>query len=285
MEDLALALTITYEPPTLADLAVLVQSDSIEHLKSLIQKCSPFILIGSSGEHRGRVVFAHAAFAKRLSSIAHGQLNPPSQQGKRHHGLMALRCFAHIKSSYQDVSPQSDRFRVAQGLTRAGSSSARVIDNANILVMTNEEDDEAGEHTASGDSITGCSYATKYLFRHLSEGLPDVAQALYDEDPDFWGKESRVRSIWLQDFQATTSVLKDLNLSGMSALHIAAGVGAKEMVATIVRRVGTSALSWVGDEGTTAVSVTLSGCMDWLTEISNSYMSRPSMTRLLVLRL
>jgi hypothetical protein len=106
-------------------------------------------------------------------------------------------------------------------------------------------------------STITCPYPIEYLFRHLGEGFPDVAQELCDDDPNFWGLSSGLRNAWLKEFQLLTPDLKDLKTSGMSALNVAAGIGAKELVTLLVNRNGLSALSWTSDYGMTAVSYSL----------------------------
>jgi hypothetical protein len=98
IEEVLQALTIADEHPTLADLAVLTQTDE-QQLTSLIQRCAPILHLGDSGEHQGKVICTNPEFGKRLSVVAHGHSDTSTTQKRRYHGLMALRCFKHIKTS------------------------------------------------------------------------------------------------------------------------------------------------------------------------------------------
>ena len=243
------ALTISYEPPTLADLAVLAHLEDIPRLTELVRKCSPILQIPESGEQQGKVVFSNPEFGERLSIICHGPSSNP--QKKRYHGLMALRCFKYIKNWYKITSAPGRFAQVAASLVRSTPANPSFDDEANLIDL-----DDDGDHinTAStAYSTPDCPYSIKYLFRHLSEGFPDVAQELCDDDPDFWGLASRLRNAWLKDFQLLTTDLKDVDTDGMSALHVAAGIGAKELVSILVNNNGASSLSWTNDTGMTAV--------------------------------
>ena len=254
IEELLQALTIAYETPTLADLAVLTQIDDLQRLRELVRRCSPILQSGESGEHKDKVIFASPEFGQRLSTISHGQLDLFSPQKKRYHGLMALRCFKYLKSSYKFTDTQGFSSEVPTSLVRPSTITAQVVDDANVLVLTNEDDEPDDADTAASQASTlNCFYPIKYLFRHLSEGFPDVAQELCEDDPGFWDLESGLRNGWLKDFQTLTTDLKDLNTSGMSALHVAAGIGANQLVSILVSRSGKSALSWTSDDGMTAV--------------------------------
>jgi len=83
------ALTVAYEPPTLAELAVLTQIDDLQRLTDLVQKCAPVLHIRSDD----KVAFTELEFKERLSEVFFGHANYPSTARKRYQGLMALRCF------------------------------------------------------------------------------------------------------------------------------------------------------------------------------------------------
>jgi hypothetical protein len=110
-----------------------------------------------------------------------------------------------------------------------------------------------GETSHDSGSSVSDSYALRYLFRHLGKAPPGVVQELYQLNRDFWGSKSGLHGSWLKDFQSLTSGLKDLNVAGMSALHVAAAIGANEVVTILVQQNGRSALSWKSEEGVTAV--------------------------------
>ncbi|KAM3415734.1 hypothetical protein BST61_g9247 [Cercospora zeina] len=212
VEELLQVLTIAYELPTMADLAVLTGIDDLPRLSTLIQLCTPIIELGFSGELQGKI----------------------------------------IQTSVKVLTSRERLANVATKLVRSATVNVRVNDG-NVLEVTNDGDDvqSAGKSISSSTAQT-CPYPIKYLFKPLSEGFPDVAHDLYEDDPDFWGQSSNLRSAWLREYQILTTDFKDLDTRGMSALHIAAGIGAKELVSILVGKNGKSALSWKSEDGMTA---------------------------------
>ncbi|KAK5125182.1 hypothetical protein LTR85_000858 [Meristemomyces frigidus] len=260
IEELLQVMTIAYEPPTLAELAALTQNNDQRRMADLVRRCSPIFRFGTTGDQQEKVLFTNAQFKERLSIVAHGH---EDHQKRQYHGLMALRCFTYIKSFYGSDSPTMG----PDTLPNLGSVvTARVVDDPNVIVVTDRDDELDEADTASSQALSlSCSYPIKYLIKHLGEGFPDVAQELCDDDPDFWGQDSSLRDAWLGDFRRTTNDLKNLNTVGMSALHVAAGIGATELgdmyppslrpVSILVARNGMSALSWTNEEGMTALHV------------------------------
>lgn len=250
LEELLQAVTISYEPPTLADLAVLAQIDDVERLEDLVAKCSPLLQRGDWNEHKDRVTFGSVQFQKHLTTLCHGE----PELKKRFHGLLALRCFKHIKSAYDRTSTSISE-TPATMLQRTLTTTARVSEDNKVMEVTNEEEDpDDGSQAETQSPEESCFYPVKYLLRDLSEAPPDAGQELYEDDPNFWGLHSDLRNEWLRDFQVLTSDLRELDVVGMSALHVAAGMGAKEVVSTLLSRNGEAALSWINEAGTTAVS-------------------------------
>lgn len=254
------ALTIAFEPPTLSDLAVLAQMEDLQMLTDLVQRCYPILEISDYGENQGKVIFKHEEFKKRLSFTSHDDLGYQGSQRRQYHGLVALRCFKYIKSWYKNTAPPARLANVAASLIRSPSTSRAIRDETSLIDLDDDADEVVGSPVASissSESPGGCSYPIKYLFKHLGEGFPDAAQELCEDDPDFWGKESGLRNAWLNDFRVLNTDLRSLNVNGLSALHVAAGIGANELVTVLVTRYGRAALSWRSGDGMTAVSPSL----------------------------
>lgn len=250
-------LTIAYEPPTLADLAVLIQIEDTGRLTELVRKCSPVIQLGDWNEHKNRVMFTNTHFQRRLTTICHGHsdADQTSPSRSQHHGLIALRCFEHVKSMYNSL-PAGRATLSVPSQRRHSVITVRTVGHAGAVEVGNDEDDLEGQsNSATQSSPPDCYYSIKHLFRHLSEGFADVAQVLYEDDPGFWGLQSELRDRWLADFHTLTTDLKDLSVAGMSALHVAAGIGAKELVSTLLQKSGPQALAWTTQDGKTAVSI------------------------------
>lgn len=177
---------------------------------------------------------------------------------------MAWRCFKYIEKSYGH-----GRNGDAKGM-RSSALTERIIDDSNVLVMANEDEEPDDAGTRGHASALSRTYPIKYLYRHLSEGFPDVARELFDDDRDFWGRDESIRSEWLRDFQTLTTDLRDLNTSGMSALHVAAAIGANELVTVLIDKNGQAALSWTNGDGMTAVGTILLSSQRASTDVCSS---------------
>lgn len=250
------AITIAHEPPTLADLAVLTGIEDVQLLSDLVNKCTPILRVEQSGENIRRVTFSHAEFASHLKIKAHGHDGQSNSQKQQYHGLIAIRCFKHIRKIYRTNTGGLFSADHPTSIRRSGTITSRTTSDADVLMVSNE-DEESDDHAAgSSSSSHDCLYPIKYLMFHLSEAFSDVVDDLFDDDPEFWSGESAVREAWLRDFQIVTSELKGLNTKGMSAVHVAAGVEAPDLVSVLVSKCGTQSLGWISDDGLTAVSTT-----------------------------
>lgn len=244
--------------------------DDPQHLRKLVDKCSPVLRIGHAEKNKDKVVFSHREFAAHLKTKLHGDDDQYGSQAKQYHGLLAIRCFKYINSLQRKHG--SKRFPSAQTteLKRSQTVSARLTDEAEVLVVSNEEEEEMSDGAATAAptmSWHDCLYPIKYMMHHLSEGFPDVVDELFQEDPEFWNGSaaSPLREAWLKSFQYLTAELKGLNTSGMSPLHVAAGIEAADLVAVLVGKCGVQALTWASDDGLTAVSMHLSHSLRELT--------------------
>ncbi|KAK1092022.1 hypothetical protein LTR48_005148, partial [Friedmanniomyces endolithicus] len=166
IDELLQTLTIAYEPPTLADLAVLTEIEDIQQLTELVRKCSPVLRIGEVSEDWNKVIFGHPEFRDHLVTLYHGE----SEQRKRYHGSMAWRCFKYIENSYGHGRNGDTK------AMRSSSLTERIIDDSNVLVMANEDEEPDDAGTQGHASALSRTYPIKYLYRHLSEGFPDVAR-------------------------------------------------------------------------------------------------------------
>ncbi|KAK3669911.1 hypothetical protein LTR78_010222 [Recurvomyces mirabilis] len=253
IEQLLQVMTIVYEPPTLCELSVLMAVEDLHELAALVKRCSPVLRFADTSAEKDKVAFGHTAFRERLFVEADGHEGSMSPRIREYHGRMALLCFEYIQTRYGSSDLEEGPEAAPH---RRPAMTTRATDDASVLVVTNEDDEfDDGDEGSLLTSSHACSYPIKYLIRHLGEGSPDAAQTLCEDDPDFWGFRSSLRDTWLTDFRTLTTDLKDIDTSGMSALHIAAGIGANELVSMLVDRNGATALAWTNPQGLTALHV------------------------------
>lgn len=250
------ALVIAYEPPTLAELAVLTQINDFQRLSLLVKNCSPVVQIAPDD----RVTFTERNFQRRLSDVFFGYAKLPSATRKRYHGLMALRCFRYVKEFYGSPA-HLDHISELPAEIRISSPSSTVpvtaslAKNNDVLVVSHDDDvSRLPDSTVPTSPAPRCLYPIRCLFQHLSEAFPDAVQELFDDDLDFWGGQSSIRDKWLQDFCTLTTNFKDIRTDGMSTLHVAAGIGANDLLSILIDRNGRESSSWTNTDGMTAVS-------------------------------
>lgn len=77
-------------------------------------------------------------------------------------------------------------------------------------------------------------YAVKHWLHHASKATLDIAEDLSLEE-DFWRPDSVIRQRWLADFCRLTTVLGDFPYKSFNALHVAASVGFRQLVAALIR--------------------------------------------------
>jgi hypothetical protein len=255
IEELMYALAIAYESLTMADLAVLTQIDDPHRLADLVRRCSPVLRLDETCD---RIIFTHPNFKEILFALFYGSADSTNPIRRRHHGLVALRCFKHIKAldlSAKTSEPTSETF--VDATSANVPPSATLASDGRLSTLAQEEQDSRETYAiASAVPKLDCDYPTRYLFRHLSEAFPDAVQDLCEDDPAFWTGQSILRDGWLKDFQKLTNDLKDFKTDGMSTLHVAAGTGANDLTSILVNRCKALS-SQENADGMTAVSLSV----------------------------
>lgn len=252
------AMILAYEPPSLADLSVLTDIDSPARLRDLVRRCSPALQLD---EMCGQVTFTNPEFKERLAELLYESKDPANPQRRRHHGLLALRCFKYIKASYSAPEMQDDSSKNPEGIVLPSvlpSSHIPTSSTNDVEVrrtVTDNDNVSAGTVGVAPSSKAQKSfYPVLYLFQHLGEGFPDAVHELCEGDPSFWAGESLIRNRWLGDFKVRKPDFKDLSTGGMSTLHVAVGIGANDLVSILVHRYGELLWSQENADGMTAVS-------------------------------
>ena len=101
-------------------------------------------------------------------------------------------------------------------------------------------------------------YPIRYFLQHLNRGYSDIVEELCEEDLEFWCGQSTIREKWFEDLQEMTNGFgrPDLvNLGRMSALHIAAALDTRDLVAKLIRKFDLDTATAWDDENATAVGI------------------------------
>ncbi|KAK3349711.1 ankyrin repeat-containing domain protein [Lasiosphaeria hispida] len=263
IKELLRALVLTYEDPTESELLVLAglpsdDAESKEELRKMIVKCKPLLILHKSGDE-AQISFVNADVKKHLHQNSNKLLDLPEDSLKLQHGILALRCFSYIMESLakalqsSEVSPASGQLEQQQPAppksvvgTIAGDFNANGSDYESEEEDIEFHDDESGsgddgglgpasQESANQAPAPILPYATKYWLRHASEATLDIAERLSLEKA-FWESGSKIRYMWLTEFQRLTSTFDGLNADeSLKALHIAASLGFPHLVESLIK--------------------------------------------------
>ncbi|KAJ8111792.1 hypothetical protein ONZ43_g5537 [Nemania bipapillata] len=153
--------------------------------------------------------------------------------------------------------PPSPRMLFSAQVSDAGDAQGGFIDGVSLAAEGEElsEDDDSSDDDSDDDEsdyddsdghivdetsekkgpLRALRYATVYWIRHASEATPDVAERLCLEDA-FWSPQSKIRVQWCDEFERSTHTfeLRDLDITGLNALHIASTIGFPHLVECLI---------------------------------------------------
>ena len=237
-KELLRALMIAFRDPTVEELATLAEAThylkgkgSKSKLLEAIDRCGALVKIIDYDEEEleegeeeqdwdydevaeCRVTFLHDSAKSRLQERAKEFLGLGEEELKMQHGAMALRSFS----------------KVIKALT-----PPKEFDDSDD---ENEDEDPAADGKASEEPITNAAeaedetegalnYCLEYWLRHAQQATSDVVDNL-NLDQAFWALTSDVRDKWWNEYTEIDEDYEDL--SGMTALHVAAFFGFTPLV-------------------------------------------------------
>ncbi|KAJ4857717.1 ankyrin repeats (3 copies) domain-containing protein [Trichoderma breve] len=251
IKEILRAMVLTYEDPTEVELGVLAGFSSSPEkraeLQNLIKQCRPLISVKRTSKDSPTVAFTNVVVKTHLRDHAKALLGLSEEEIRWEHGVLALRCFTHLKETYEDLESES-RTTLA-GQNQDAMSNA---DDDDEEESDDEENDGYGyEDSESERSLSSLGskesdddvelvkdkalvYAVKHWLHHASKATLDIAEDLSLEE-DFWRPDSVIRQRWLADFCRLTTVLGDFPYKSFNALHVAASVGFRQLVAALIR--------------------------------------------------
>ncbi|KAI1485550.1 hypothetical protein F5X96DRAFT_659519 [Biscogniauxia mediterranea] len=266
IKEILRALVLTYEDPTESELGMLtglcMNEEEKAELHTLVEKCKPLLSLRRTSKPDSTVCFMNVVVKNHLIENAKQLLGMSEEEVKWQHGVLALRCFSHIKGSFdfpeEEVKPTED----AEG--NAGTSSQG--DDNNKADDDNEEnnedgDDEDDEEEEEGDDDDddisedesesedgseedadpetdkvqdlAMAYAVKFWLRHASKATREIAEDLSLEE-DFWKPGARIRRRWLLEYYRMTSTFDEFDIKTLGGLHIAASIGFRQLVTALI---------------------------------------------------
>ncbi|KAF3008558.1 hypothetical protein E8E13_006996 [Curvularia kusanoi] len=237
-KELLRALMLAFRDPTVEELATLAEATHYlkgggdkSKLLEAIDRCGALVKIidydeedVEEGEEEQdwdydevaecRVTFLHDSAKSRLDERAEEFLGLNEDLKQMQHGAMALRSFSKVIKALTPPKEfdDSDDENEDEAPTADGRPSEGPITNA---PETEEETEGA------------LNYCLEYWLRHAQRATSDVVDSL-NLDQAFWALTSDVRDKWWTEY---TEIDEDYgDLSGMTALHVAAFFGFTPLV-------------------------------------------------------
>jgi hypothetical protein len=271
IKEMLRTLVLTFEDPTVAELTLLCGLELPEKDKEvqpevlrLAKTCHPFLHV-TDGE-KPKICFADIVIKNHLLQKGSQELIGLSKEAIRwQQGVMAWRAFTHINMCF-DYEPKVES-TTEQPLDQENKDSEAVKADNNeseeeekepikeeskedIAVVAQNEDDESG--SSNGDSsdepvdekekpdpeveeVKGkaLEYAVKHWLHHASRAS-EIAGNL-SQETQFWKRDSRIRRRWMMEHARLTGALKGWEFSTLTALHVAASVGFRQLVKALIK--------------------------------------------------
>ncbi|GKT50954.1 ankyrin-1 [Colletotrichum spaethianum] len=262
IKELLRTLVLTFEEPTEDELVVLAgfpaTAEGKAELQDLVKKCRPLLTVKRSGKNENTVGFMDRVVKEHLleKGTSKRTLGMTSDEGKWQQGIIALRCLAHIKEVF-DFPPEEkpaeevcdeDEDPEAQPAEDEEDDDRSEADDQNT--ESEEDDSDSGTEWDDDDSTYGqydedketeetrslaekvLPYPVKHWLHHASKATVEIAEDLSRDD--FWQTESLIRHRWLIVYMSMTKVLDGFESKDLTALHIAAAVGFKQLVSALI---------------------------------------------------
>ncbi|KAF4928951.1 Ankyrin-3 [Colletotrichum viniferum] len=264
IKELLRTLVLTFEEPTEDELAVLAGFPATEEgkaeLQSLVKKCRPLLVVTRSGRSENTIGFMDTVVREHLleKETSKKTLGMSGDESKWQHGIIALRCLAHIKQAF-DFPPVEKPAEATDTEEDGGSQAASSEngeesdadeDDGNGSESEEEESDDESDwdedsmhnyHQMEDDEVEEAqsldgkylAYPVKHWLHHASKSTIEIAEDLSEDD--FWEKESLIRYRWLLVYMHTTKALVSFQAKHLTALHIAAAVGYRQLVSALIQ--------------------------------------------------
>lgn len=275
LKEMLRALVLTFEDTTEPELALLAGFPATEEgkaeLSRLVKLCKPLLTI-KPGKTENKICFMNIIVKTHLleKEYAKELLGLSEEETKWQHGVLALRSLSHVMEAFNYPEPEKTPVEtqpeaVGDGENEGGEDEdmdqqndaeeedANANNNDDNEAEDQEEeedededddveywDEESGEETPDPEldqeagQDNALPYAVKHWLHHASKATREIAEDLSLEK-EFWEPESIIRRRWLSEFERLTSTYKGYDIDTLTALHIAASIGFRQLVAALIR--------------------------------------------------
>lgn len=226
MKEILRTMVLTYEDPSEMELGVLAGFSSTyeqsAELHNIIEQCRPLLCIQSVDGENSTVCFINAVVKTHLFENAKALLGLSREGIKWQQGVLAYRCFSHIKEffDYLELEPE------------IGLIAVNTAANTKGQLDFDEEDKDIPDQIEKNKAT---AYAVKHWLHHASKATIDIAEELSLDD--FWEPDSPIRRRWLAGYCCLTTTLGGFSskCKTWNALHVAASIGFSQLVAALIR--------------------------------------------------
>ncbi|KAI1175489.1 hypothetical protein F4777DRAFT_550113 [Nemania sp. FL0916] len=258
IKEMLRALVLTYEDPSIAELAVLAGLCSNEEekaeLNGLIEKCKPLLLMKKDD----KVCFINTVVKSHLLENAKGLLGLSEEEIKWQHGVLTHRAFSHIKECYGKLPPEeppaektdadAEKNDEDNGEDNGEDGEDEEDDeddededdeeeDGEDMDEEDEEEDEDEDEIEDEDVViefVALPYMIKHWLRHASKATLEIAEDLSLE-VDFWKPDSFIRRKWLEEYCELMPTFENFDPTTLTGLHVAASIGFRQLVAALIR--------------------------------------------------
>ncbi|OHE95305.1 hypothetical protein CORC01_09450 [Colletotrichum orchidophilum] len=267
IKELLRTLVLTFEEPTEDELVVLAGFPATDsgkaELQDLVKKCRPLLTVKRSGKSENTIGFMDRVVKEHLleKETSRKTLGMSNDESKWQQGIIALRCLAHIKDAFDfpaeekpveeahEESEETETQSVEDGdedreesevdgqesaatdSDQDDSDSDTDWDDDDESTYGYQQDDEDEEARILAEKVL--PYPVKHWLHHASKATLEIAEDLSEDD--FWRTESLIRYRWLVVYMSMTKVLDGFLPKELTALHIAAAIGFKQLVSALIQ--------------------------------------------------
>ncbi|KAL6856814.1 ankyrin repeat-containing domain protein [Trichoderma novae-zelandiae] len=263
VKEMLRALVLTYEDPTESELGLLAGLSSGEQekgeLRKLIEQCKPLLHLKRTSRSDSVVCFVNIIVKTHLWENAKELLGLSKEEIKWQHGVLALRCFSHIKDTLDfpmpDPVPEETRAEDAEGegagehdvaeqededaddteqTDEDGADEDEYSDSEEMYEEEGEEEEQEVDPEAELVKDKVLAYTVKHWLHHASNATLEIAEDLSLED-DFWKPDSIIRRRWMIEYARMTTTFENFDFKTLNGLHVAASIGFRQLVAALIR--------------------------------------------------
>ncbi|KPM35737.1 hypothetical protein AK830_g10834 [Neonectria ditissima] len=261
IKEILRALILTFEDPSEDGLGVLggFSSDEKdkEELHSLIDMCKPFLTV-----KRSTVGFMSPAVKEHLLGNSQELLGLSAEETKWQHGILALRSLAHLMEAFdfpETIFPEATEDAGSVDDEASDNGSDENDENESSDGQNDENDLEFDSADTDRDEVSSVrsyedwieeseseedpeaeilwdkalAYPVKHWLHHGSRATTEFAEELSQEE-EFWKRDSLIRRRWLTEYSRMTGDFDNLEPRSLKALHVAASVGFRQLVVSLL---------------------------------------------------